>query len=244
MDNKEIELSRLAKVLARAGVASRRNSEKLIFDGSISVNDVTVYDPSTKVSPADLIRVNGRRLNSPDSIRIWRFHKPVGFITSEFDRQNRPTVFDILPKTLPRVISIGRLDLMSEGLLLFTNDGQIKRKFELPSSELVRNYRVRAKGHHQEKYLEYLREGITVAGESFRPMDISHDKKLGANNWYTVALKEGKNREIRRAFKAIDLEVNRLIRVGFGPFTLGELERGELKEVSKAQLSRVLARFS
>ena len=244
MDNKEIEFSRLAKVLARAGVASRRNSEKLIFDGSISVNDVTVYDPSTKVSPADLIRVNGRRVKSPDSIRIWRFHKPVGLVTSESDQKSRQTVFDVLPEKLPRVISIGRLDIMSEGLLLLTNDGHLKRKLELPASGIKRKYRVRARGVYREERLKSLRKGIIVDGDRFRPMEITLDKQQGANSWYTVSLQEGKNREIRRAFKKIDLEVNRLIRVGFGPFQLGSLLRSEVKEVPTSQIKEILRLLS
>lgn len=244
MYSKELGFERIAKVLARAGVASRRNSEKLITNGSISVNEVTVYDPSIKVSPKDIIRVNGILVSSPGRIRMWRFHKPVGLVTSESDQKSRQTVFDVLPEKLPRVISIGRLDIMSEGLLLLTNDGHLKRKLELPASGIKRKYRVRARGVYREERLKSLRKGIIVDGDRFRPMEITLDKQQGANSWYTVSLQEGKNREIRRAFKKIDLEVNRLIRVGFGPFQLGSLLRSEVKEVPTSQIKEILRLLS
>ena len=227
MDTKQ----RIAKALSRAGVASRRQVEKLVLGGRVSVNGDVIIVPATKVALIDKILVDGELVALPQNSRIWRYNKPIGLVTSNSDEKGRATIYDKLPKTLPRTMSVGRLDLQSEGLLLLTNDGELKRFLELPTSELARRYRVRAHGVHNEKLISKLRAGIQIDGEKFRPMSVKLDKIQGSNIWYAVALKEGRNREIRRAFSQINLSVNRLIRISFGPFELGTLPKGDVKEV-------------
>jgi 23S rRNA pseudouridine2605 synthase len=222
---------RIAKALSRAGVASRRQVEKLVMAGQVSVNGLVITDPATKVAKTDKIAVNGNLVSCPQNTRIWLYHKPSGLVSSSSDEKGRETIFDKLPKNLPRLMSIGRLDLPSEGLLLLTNDGELKRHLELPATGFLRTYKVRANGKHSEVSINKLRGGIVVEGENFRPMEVKLDKVQGANIWYTVALKEGRNREIRRAFSQINLSVNRLIRTSFGLFELGTLGKGEVKEV-------------
>ena len=235
---------RIAKRLSRAGVASRRESEKLVLAGLVNVNGLIVTDPATKVILYDVIKVDGRLVAAAERTRLWIYHKPTGLVTSDSDEKGRLTIYDKLPDTLPRVMSIGRLDITSEGLLLLTNDGELKRKLELPKTGFIRKYRVRAKGFHSERAIDVLREGINVSGERFRPMTVTLDREQGANIWYTVGLSEGRNREIRRAFEQINLNVNRLIRISYGPFQLGTLSRGEVKEVTQKvlrdQLSSIL----
>lgn len=222
---------RIAKVLARAGVASRREAERIILAGRVHVNGVRIDSPALNVTPADRIEVDGKPLAAADRPRLFRYHKPAGLVTSARDEKGRTTVFDSLPAELPRLMSVGRLDLNSEGLLLLTNDGDLKRRLELPSTGWVRKYRVRAKGRATEAELARLSKGITVDGERFQPMSITKDSEQGANAWFTVGLREGKNREVRRAFMAIGLEVNRLIRTSYGPFQLGQLARNDVEEV-------------
>ena len=222
---------RIAKILSRAGIASRRQVEKLVIKGSIIVNGVLINDPATKVKISDKIEVNGELITGPDVTRLWRYHKPTGLVTSTFDEKGRRTIYDSLPTNLPRLMSIGRLDIASEGLILLTNDGSFKRYLELPSEGFVRKYRVRAKGFHDEESLNRLRQGLIVNGEKFRPMVVSLDKIQGSNVWYNVALTEGRNREVRRAFQQINMVVNRLIRVSFGVFELGLLSKGNIEEV-------------
>ena len=228
MDTKQ----RIAKVLSRAGVASRREVEKLVLAGEVSVNGALISDPATKVGSLDRIKVSGEVVGPPQNTRMWRYHKPAGLVTSDSDEKGRKTIYENLPRSLPRVMSVGRLDLQSEGLLLLTNDGELKRYLELPSMGFSRTYRVRANGMHSERSVEKLRRGILIEGENFRPMAVKLDKTQGSNVWYTVTLKEGRNREIRRAFSQIDLKVNRLIRISFGLFELGTLLKGEIEEVS------------
>ncbi|QCP86068.1 pseudouridine synthase [Cereibacter sphaeroides] len=228
-DSKDGE--RIAKVLSRAGIASRRDAERMIELGRIAVNGRTIDSPALNVGPKDRITVDGQPLAPPEPARLWLYYKPEGLVTSASDEKGRETVFDHLPEGLPRVMSVGRLDLNSEGLLLLTNDGELKRRLELPSTGWLRKYRVRVKGNPTEPDLEPLRKGITVEGESFQPMTVSLDRVQGANAWLTVGLREGKNREIRRAMSAIGLTVNRLIRVSYGPFRLNELEPGMVEEV-------------
>ncbi|MGB0498459.1 MAG: pseudouridine synthase [Rubricella sp.] len=231
MSEKTIPGERIAKRLARAGVASRREAERLIGEGRVSVNGKVIESPALNVTERDRIAVDGKPVEAAEPTRLWRYHKPLGLVTSARDEKGRDTVFDHLPEDMPRVMSIGRLDLNSEGLLLLTNDGELKRRLELPSTGWVRKYRVRANGKADEAALETLRGGITVDGERFRPMGVSMDREQGANAWFTVALREGKNREVRRAFEAVGLKVNRLIRISYGPFQLGDLERGGVEEV-------------
>ena len=222
---------RIAKVLSRAGVASRREAERMIEMGEVSVNGKVITSPALNVTAADRISVRGEPVGAPEVARLWLYYKPDGLVTSTNDEKGRQTVFDTLPEDMPRVMSVGRLDLNSEGLLLLTNDGELKRRLELPSTGWLRKYRVRIKGNPTDPDLEPLRRGITVDGERFQPMMITLDRHQGANAWLSVALREGKNREIRRALSAIDLTVNRLIRTSYGPFRLGDMEPGDVEEV-------------
>ena len=225
------EGERIAKVLSRRGVASRREAERMIEIGEVTVNGKVITSPALNVTPRDRITISGHPLPPEEPARLWLYYKPEGLVTSEADEKGRETVFANLPEDMPRVMSIGRLDLNSEGLLLLTNDGALKRKLELPSTGWLRKYRVRVNGNPTDVDLEPLRRGITVEGERFQPMIVTLDRIQGANAWITVGLREGKNREIRRALNAIDLYVNRLIRVSYGPFRLGDLQPGEVEEV-------------
>jgi 23S rRNA pseudouridine2605 synthase len=222
---------RIAKVLSRGGVASRREAERMIALGQVAVNGRVIDSPALNVTPADRITVNGQPLAPPEPARLWLYYKPDGLVTSTSDEKGRATVFDHLPEDMPRVMSVGRLDLNSEGLLLLTNDGALKRRLELPSTGWLRKYRVRVNGNPTDPDLEPLRKGIVVEGERFQPMTVSLDRIQGANAWLTIGLREGRNREIRRAMSAIGLTVNRLIRVSYGPFRLGEMEPGTVEEV-------------
>lgn len=222
---------RIAKVLARAGIASRREAERMIAIGAVAVNGKVIDSPALNVSPKDRITVNGKPLAEPEPARLWLYYKPLGLVTSARDEKGRQTVFDTLPEDMPRVMSVGRLDLNSEGLLLLTNDGDIKRRLELPATGWLRKYRVRVKGTPSDEALAPLRKGISIEGENFQPMTVTLDRQQGANAWLTVSLREGKNREVRRAMEAIGLVVNRLIRISYGPFRLGEMEPGAVQEV-------------
>ena len=231
-----IEGERIAKVLARRGVASRREAERMIEAGRVAVNGKTISSPALNVTDKDRIIVDGVEVGEAEPPRLWLYHKPSGLVTTERDEKGRPTVFDSLPEGLPRVMSIGRLDLTSEGLLLLTNDGEIKRRLELPSTGWLRKYRARVNGAPKNEDFKPLRDGITVDGEKFQPMDITLDRQQGRNAWVTVAIREGKNREIRRAMEAIGLRVNRLIRISYGPFQLGDLKPGAIEEIRKRVL--------
>jgi 23S rRNA pseudouridine2605 synthase len=233
---KTSEGERIAKVIARAGVASRREAERLIETGRVTVNGEVITRAALNVTPADKVVVNGKPLDAPEPARLWLYHKPTGLVTTNRDEQGRPTIYDELPEDMPRVMSVGRLDLNSEGLLLLTNDGAVKRQLELPSTGWLRKYRVRVNGRVTEPQLEPLRKGITADGEDFQPMIVTLDRQIGANAWLTVGLREGKNREIRRAMEAIGLVVNRLIRVSYGPFQLGQLAPGAVEEIRRRVL--------
>lgn len=222
---------RIAKVLSRAGIASRREAERMIEAGRVTVNGKQIDSPALNVTARDKIAVDGKPVSEPEPPRIWLYHKPAGLVTSARDEKGRDTVFDALPEDMPRVMSVGRLDLNSEGLLLLTNDGEVKRKLELPSTGWLRRYRVRVKGTPEEKALDQLREGITVEGIRYQPMIVTMDRQQGANAWLTVSIREGKNREVRRAMEAIGLSVNRLLRLSYGPFQLGNLKPGEVEEL-------------
>ncbi|WP_298678010.1 pseudouridine synthase [uncultured Lentibacter sp.] len=222
---------RIAKVISRAGLASRREAERLIAAGRVAVNGKTITSPALNITSADKVVVNGKPLKAPEPARMWLYHKPAGLVTSHSDEQGRATVFDKLPEGLPRVMTVGRLDINSEGLLLLTNDGGVKRQLELPSTGWLRRYRVRINGRPSEESFEPLRQGLVVEGEAFQPMQVTLDRQQGANAWATLGLREGKNREIRRAMEAIGFSVNRLIRVSYGPFQLGDLKQGEVQEL-------------
>ena len=224
---------RIAKVLARAGIASRREAERMIEAGRVAVNGKVIDSPALNVTGKDKIVVDGKPVSEPEPSRLWLYHKPTGLVTTTKDEKGRATIFDELPEDMPRVMSVGRLDLNSEGLLLLTNDGGIKRKLELPSTGWLRKYRVRVNGRPKEEDFAPLRKGLVIDGERFQPMTVSLDRQQGANAWLTIGLREGKNREIRRAIEDIGFAVNRLLRVSYGPFQLGDLKPGQVEEVRR-----------
>lgn len=232
---------RIAKFLARAGVCSRRDAERLIAEGRVSVNNRRLETPAFKVTPEDLVRVDGRPIAAPDATRLWRYHKPAGLMTTHRDPQGRPTVFERLPPELPRVISIGRLDLNSEGLLLLTNDGALARRLELPANQWIRRYRARAHGTITQPELDRLAEGLEVGGVRYGPIQAQLDHVGPSNVWITLSLTEGKNREVRRVLEHLGLKVNRLIRVAYGPFQLGLLPPGAVEEAPRKVLREQLS---
>ena len=233
---------RLAKMMARSGVCSRREAEEYIKQGRVTVNGEIVETPAFNVTETDKILFDGEKLPKIETTRLWIYHKPIGLVTSHKDEKERATVFDHLPAGLPRVISVGRLDLNSEGLLLLTNDGELSRKLELPSNGWLRRYRVRVFGFVKEEQLSSLQKGIEIDGVSYGPIKAMIDSKQGANTWLSVTLSEGKNREIRKVMKYLGLEVSRLIRVSYGPFQLGNLPKGEVKEISQKVLREQLGK--
>ncbi len=243
---------RVAKALARAGVASRREVERYIAEGRVGLNGRTLDTPAMKVEPGDVLTVDGQPVAAAEPTRVWRYHKPVGLLTSNKDPQGRPTVFEALPTGLPRVISVGRLDLNSEGLLLLTNDGGLARALELPANAWVRQYRARAYGRATQEMLDRLKDGITVEGVEYGPIQARLDKVQrgggytegsSANCWISVSLHEGKNREVRRVLEALGLKVNRLVRLAYGPFALTTLPLGALEEVGPRVIREQLAAF-
>jgi 23S rRNA pseudouridine2605 synthase len=242
---------RVAKALARAGVASRREVERLIAEGRVALNGQVLTTPAVKIGPKDILTVNGEVVSDAEPTRLWRYHKPAGLVTTHVDPKGRATVFENLPEGLPRVISVGRLDLSSEGLLLLTNDGGLARALELPTTGLIRRYRARAFGHTSQAKLDKLMNGATVEGVVYGPIEAKLDKaqhraadpekKGPANLWITVALTEGKNREVRRVLESIGLKVNRLIRLAYGPFALGTLPVGAAEEVGPRVIRELLS---
>src|SRR5690349_5741610 len=222
---------RIAKVIARAGLASRREAEAWIAAGRVSVNGTKISSPALNVTRADRIAVDGRPLPGAERTRLFLYHKPRGLVTTTTDPQGRPTVFGALPKHLPRLISVGRLDRSTEGLLLLTNDGGLARALELPATAWLRRYRVRAHGKVTQHELDQLRDGVTVDGIHYGPIDAVLDRDQSTNVWITFAIREGKNREVRNVLRHLGLQVARLIRVSFGPFQLGELAEGAVSEI-------------
>ncbi|WP_080929630.1 pseudouridine synthase [Tritonibacter mobilis] len=225
------EGDRIAKVLSRAGVASRREAERMIAEGRVAVNGAVIDSPALNVTGSDRIVVDGNPLPEAEAPRLWLYYKPTGLVTTNSDEKGRRTIFDELPEDLPRVMTVGRLDLNSEGLLLLTNDGGVKRQLELPSTGWLRRYRVRINGRPQDHEFDVLRKGVVIDGERFQPMTVSLDRQQGANAWLTIGLREGKNREIRRAMEEVGYPVNRLLRISYGPFQLGTLKEGEVEEL-------------
>lgn len=232
-----VEPMRIAKAMARAGLCSRREAERWIADGRVSVNGKLLRTPAVTVGPGDKVIVDGRPLPMAEPAKLWRYHKPRGLVTTHVDPQGRPTVFEKLPPELERVISIGRLDFNTEGLLLLTNDGELARYMELPSTGWSRRYRVRAKGRVSDEDLTTLKNGVVIDGVQYGPVEAAIDSVQGANMWLSIAIREGKNREVRRILAYLGLEVNRLIRVSFGPFQLRDLAPGAIEQVKR----RVLA---
>src|SRR5205814_4687519 len=231
---------RIAKVLARAGLCSRRDAERGIAEGRVAVDGTGRTTPAVPVTPDSDIRVDGKPLPQPERARLWRYHKPAGLVTTHRDEKGRPTVFAALPAGLPRLISIGRLDLNSEGLLLLTNDGALARRLELPATGWVRRYKVRVHGDVEPGRLAALAGGITVDRVSYGPIRARLERPQGSNAWITLSLREGKNREVRRVLEHIRYPVTRLIRLAYGPFQLGHLARGEIEEVAPKVLREQL----
>lgn len=231
---------RIAKIMASAGLCSRRTAEQWILDGRVKVNGVVLETPAFTVSSEDIILVDDKPIAQKQERRLWCYHKPTGLVTTHKDPQGRPTVFDSLPKYLPRVISVGRLDLNSEGLLLLTTDGGLARELEHPSKGWKRRYRVRIHGILTPEMQKRLSKGITIQGIRYAPCETVVEQVKGTNSWISITLTEGKNREIRKLMAFFGLDVTRLIRVSYGPFQLGNLEKGEVREVSKKMMKELL----
>ncbi|MHB8484093.1 MAG: pseudouridine synthase [Nitrospiria bacterium] len=234
---------RIAKVMARAGVCSRRQAEAWIEAGRVKVNGETLTSPAFCVESHAKILIDGKPLPQRETTQLWLYHKPKGLVTTHKDTEGRPTVFEALPKDLPRVISVGRLDLNSEGLLLLTNDGELARSLELPATGWERVYRVRVFGTVDPALLQKIEGGITIDDIRYGPIKTRIDRQQGGNAWLTVSLREGKNREIRRIFEYLGYPVNRLIRQSYGPFELGDLALGEIKEIPFKTLKHHLGSF-
>ncbi len=231
MSEKEEAGDRIAKIIARAGICSRRDAEKLIADGRVALDGETVKTPAIRVRADQVVSVDGKPLGEPEGTRLWRYFKPAGLVTTHKDPEGRPTVFQSLPKSLPRVLSVGRLDVNSEGLLLLTNDGAMARRLELPAAGWTRKYRARLFGKIAQAELDKLAEGITIDGVKYGPVIADLERTKGMYSWASVSLKEGKNREVKRLMEHLGVKVARLIRIQFGPFHLGQLAEGQVEEI-------------
>lgn len=231
---------RLAKFMARSGVCSRRDAEELIKQKRVTVNGEIIDTPAFNVDGSEKILLDGEKLPAIEQTRLWLYHKPAGLLTTHKDTESRATVFEHLPAGLPRVISVGRLDLNSEGLLLLTNNGELSRKLELPENGWSRRYKVRVHGFVNKNKLADLSKGVTVDGVNYGPVKAELESQNGTNSWLVVTLNEGKNREIRKLMKYIGLEVARLIRLSYGPFQLGSLKKGEVREIPQKVLKEQL----
>ena len=227
----DTRLERIAKRIARAGICSRRDAEARIRDGRVTVNGEIIDSPALNVSPSDVVSVDHKQLPEREPARLWRYYKPRGLVVSARDERNRETIFDKLPRNLPRMVTVGRLDLESEGLLLLTNDGDLARHLELPSTGWTRKYRLRVQGNVNEEQLASLAKGITINGITYGQVIAKLDRQMTSNAWLTMAIREGKNREIRRIMKHLGHQVSRLIRVSYGPFQIGNLGDGEVEEI-------------
>ena len=232
---------RIAKLLARAGVASRRDIERMIADGRIALDGDVLTTPATLLTDLRGVTVDGKPVAPPAAARLWRFYKPPSCLTAAFDPKGRPTIYDRLPAGLPRVMPVGRLDFMTEGLLLMTNDGELKRQLELPKTGVVRRYRARAFGDVTQEQLEALSEGVEIEGIRYGSIDANLERRTGRNCWIELSLTEGKNREVRRVLAYLGLQVSRLIRTEYGPFTIYDLEPGQIGEVQREDLFRFRA---
>ena len=230
------EPQRIAKLLARAGIASRREIERMIADGRIAKDGVALDTPATLLTSLHGITVDGKPVSAPAPARLFRFHKPAGLLTTERDPKGRPTIYDRLPTDLPRVMPVGRLDLNTEGLLLLTTDGGLKRQLELPATGVTRSYRARAYGNVAQAQLEELIEGVEIDGVRYGSIDANLERRTGANVWIELKLTEGKNREVRRVLEYLGLRVSRLIRTAYGPFVLGDLPAGAVEEIRQHDL--------
>ena len=245
MADEEREGERIAKLLARAGVASRREVERMIAEGRVAIGGKVLETPATVLLSLRGVTVDGKPVAKPERTRLFRFHKPPGLLTAERDFSGRPTIYaalrNALPADAPRVMPVGRLDLSTEGLLLLTNDGEAKRLLELPATGIPRSYRARTFGDVSQARLEELIEGITIEGVHYGRIDANLERRTGRNQWIEMTLTEGKNREVRRVLEHLGLKVSRLIRVAYGPFVLGDLPRGAADEVRKEELQRFLS---
>ncbi len=234
---------RIAKLLARAGVGSRRDIERMIGEGRVALNGEVLETPATILTSLQGVTVDGKPVAEAQATRLFLFHKPAGFLTAARDPGGRPTIYDVLPRELPRLVPVGRLDLNTEGLLLLTNDGELKRALELPANAVPRTYRVRALGQVRQQDLEALALGVTLDGVRYGPVDASVDRRAraeGANLWLTMTLTEGKNREVRKLCEAMGLKVSRLIRTSYGPFQLGELAARQVEEAKSGAVTALL----
>jgi len=229
---------RIAKLLARAGVASRRDVERMIGEGRIALNGEVLTTPATLLENLNNVTVDGKPVKKPEAARLFRYYKPPATLTAARDPKGRATIYDRLPPGLPRLIPVGRLDFMTEGLLLLTNDGELKRQLELPKTGVVRRYRARAFGAISQDQLESLSEGITIDGVHYGSIDANLERRTGRNCWIEMALTEGKNREVRRVLAHLGLQVSRLIRTSYGPITLEGLAPGQISEVQREELFR------